>query len=629
MTALRFYVQAAAGRIVGPLTDDEVREAVQSGTYSDGVPVRSGAGMLWLPARAWAALALPAGALAAAPADQAPGSISPDLLLAPGEVLDMVRFAVLEHGQVFGPLPGKVLRDGFGGGRYNKALVAPHGTQDWVAASKLFDRTLDDHARAVALESAPDLKRVRCRVCREHIPESATICPECDEPVGVPSAAASSRSSVTDEVEGASWLRMHWRPLLTFGAIMGLIMAGITLRFLAPGRFAPNARPAAMAEPTPPAQTCDADCWTGEACQLGECVWQKPNSVGHVEARPGVAGPFALPPDVADAILLDRDRFAIGLLSGTEVRSTRTGQSLGLVSEASQTRQLLRVEGAVYAIGPQHIAVLDESDLRLKKTIELGAIVSHVEVGANGRRALVSLPGAHAVAILSTELHVELDRIRFGDDAIGPLAVDDMGKRAMTTTGLVPVLGLPDKQGGAVYAFDPNRLATEQDRVRAGMLGNPTSVLMVPNGKTAFVALRHVGKLRPVEWTNAGAIRLLDPIDTCDQPEELALLRSGRRGVIRCHRGRTIQVFDLETGATIRSIELNAPVSDMVVTPDGEQIVVALPSAQGGAVALIDATSFTVEMIPLTEPPTRVRLSPSGDAILALSDRSKVAWVIR
>lgn len=628
VTVLRLYVQAAAGRIVGPLTDDEVREAVQSGTYPDSVPVRTGASMLWLPARAWAALALPGGELPAAPANTSPTSISPDLLLAPAEVLDMVRFAVHEHGQVFGPLPGKVLRDGFGGGRYKNALVAPHGTSEWVLASKLFDRTLDDGARAVALESAPDLKRVRCRVCRELILETATVCPECDEPVA-PASAASSRASVTDEVEGASWLRMHWRPLLTFGAILGLIMAGITLRFLAPGRFAPNARPAARAEPPPAPKSCDADCWAGEACQAGACVWQKPNGVAHVVERPGVAGPFALPPDVADAILLDGDRFAVGLLAGTEIRSTRTGQALGLVSEASQTRQLLRVEGAVYAVGPQHIAVLDEADLRLKKTIELGAIVSHVEVGASGRRALVSLPGAHAVAILSTELHVELDRIRFGDDAIGPLAVDDTGKRAMTTTGFVPVAGLADKQGGAVYAFDPNRLATEQDRVRAGVQGNPTSVLMVPNGKTAFVALRQAGKLRPLEWTDAGAIRLLDPIDTCDQPEELALLRNGRRGVVRCNRGRTIEVFDLETGAKIKAIELNAPVSDMVVSPDGEQIVVALPAAQGGAVALIDAKTFAVEVIPLTEPPTRVRLSPSGDAVLALSDRSKVAWVIR
>jgi hypothetical protein len=46
-------------------------------------------------------------------------------------------------------------------------------------------------------------------------------------------------------------------------------------------------------------------------------------------------------------------------------------------------------------------------------------------------------------------------------------------------------------------------------------------------------------------------------------------------------------------------------------------------------VGLVDLESFSVEMVPLTEPPTRVDVSPRGDTVLALSDRSKVAWVIR
>ncbi|NUP09268.1 MAG: hypothetical protein HOW73_24720 [Polyangiaceae bacterium] len=630
VTALRFYVQVAAGRIAGPLTDDELRDAIHAGTYGDTTRVRAAGGPLWLPARAWAPLGLQNASLPAAPEEaQIARSISPDLLLAPSDVLDMVRFAVLEHGQVFGPLPGKVLRDGYEGGRYRRALVTPLDTADWLAASKLFDRTLTDGARAVAAQAAPDLKHIRCPVCRERIPETASVCPECDENVGITAASPSSRGSITDEIEGASWFRMHWRPVVAFGAILSVILSGITLRYLAPGRFAPVPKPAAVAEPKPPPETCNEECWVGESCQESTCVWQTPNGVGHVAARPGIAGPFPLPADFTDGLLLDEERFAIGLLTGTELRSTRTGQSLQLVSEASQTRQLVRVEGAVYAVGPQHIAVLDDQDLRLRKTLELGAIVSHVEIGVNGRRALVSLPGAHAVAILSTELHVELDRIRFGDDTIGPLGVDDAGKRALATTGAIPVAGLSDKQGGAIYAFDPGRLATEQDRIRAGMQGNPTSVLMVPNGKTGFVALRQAGKLRPIEWNAAGGIRLLDPIDACDQPEELGLLRTGRRGVIRCNRGRSLQIFDLVSGQTLRTIEFNSPPSDMIVTPDGEQIVVALPGASGGAIALVDTESFDVELVPLTEPPTRVRLSKSGDAVLALSDRSKVAWVIR
>lgn len=544
----------------------------------------------------------------------------------------MVRYVVAEHAQSFGPIVGKVIRDGFSAGRYRNAWVTPIGTTDWVPAARIFDRTLSDGARAVQAESSPDLKTMRCPTCRELVPETSDVCPECDEPIHPVSMSPSSmRSSIADDAEGASWLRMHWRPLLAFGAIMSVIMTGITLRYLAPDRFATGPKPGAMREPPPPpvAPTCDGDCWSGEACQEGKCVWQQPNGVEHVANKPGIAGPFALPADVTDAILLDDERFVVGLLAGTEIRSTRTGQALGLITEASQTRRLVQVEGAVYAVGPQHISVLDSKDLRLLKTLELGAIVGEVTVGANGRRALVSLPGAHAIAILSTEFHAELDRIRFGDDNVGPVGVDDTGKHALTTTGTIPLLGLSDQQGGAIYAFDPSKLATEQDRVRAAMLGNPASVLMSPDGKTSFIALRHSNKLRPVEWAKSGGIRLLDPVEVCDQPEELGLVRAGRRGVVRCNRGRTLGFFDLETGKLVKSVEFNATATDMVVTPDGAQVIVALPGTTGGALALVDTRTYEVEMVPLTEPPTRVRLSANGSSVLALSDRAKVAWVIR
>src|SRR5690606_3289038 len=149
---------------------------------------------------------------------------------------------------------------------------------------------------------------------------------------------------IADDLEGASWLRMHWRPLIAFVGIMGLILSGITLRYLAPGRFATGPRPAAISEPDAPPVTCQTECWTGEACQVDTCVWQRPNGVGHIAARPGIAGPFNLPDDFTDGILLDETRFAVGRLTGAELRSTRTGQPLGLISEASQTRQLLRAD---------------------------------------------------------------------------------------------------------------------------------------------------------------------------------------------------------------------------------------------------------------------------------------------
>ena len=627
MEELRFYIQPEPGRVIGPLGDDELRDALRSGLYAPDVGVRLSEAALWLPARAWAALAL--ATIEPAPLPEGDPAVSPDLTLAPAEVLDLVRFHVAERSGAKitfrPPQLGSALREAALVGQLRTAWVAPVGTADWVLGRKLFDRTLTEGATAAIAASSPDLKTQRCPICRELIRGDGEVCPECDEPLAAPPA---SRGSIHDEPEGASWLRLHWRPVVTFGAFTALIMAGITLRYVAPQRFAPEAEDIAPAG-LPVKATCESACWTGEACQDSVCTWQKPKGVDHLPQRPGIAGPFTLPPDVADVEILDNDRFAVGLLSGTEIRSARTGHALQLVSEAAQTRRLVRAGDVVYAVGPQHIAVLDIPSTRVIKTLELGAIVSDVTVGANGRRALVSLPGAHAIAILSTDVHAELDRIRFGDDNIGPVAVDDSGNRALTTTGSIPFAGLPETQGGAVYAFDPSRLATAQDRNRASMQGNPVSAVMSPDGATSYLVLRSKNRLVGLEWLESGAVRQRTPIEVCDQPEQIALVRKGRRALVRCNRGRALEVVDLERGTVIRSVPLSAPATDLAVSPDSEQAVLALQGLRDGAIGLVDLTTFEVEEVPLTEPPSRVRISADGKTVLALSDRSKVAWVIR
>jgi hypothetical protein len=56
---------------------------------------------------------------------------------------------------------------------------------------------------------------------------------------------------------------------------------------------------------------------------------------------------------------------------------------------------------------------------------------------------------------------------------------------------------------------------------------------------------------------------------------------------------------------------------------------VALPGEGRGAVGLIDLATYDVKLLPLSAEPTRVRLSPDGATALVLSDRAKVAWVLR
>ncbi len=82
----------------------------------------------------------------------------------------------------------------------------------------------------------------RCPVCLERIAAGLVTCPECGEAVaatgamiaGPPSAGS---PSIPDDIPGQSALAMHWRPIVTLGAITTLVCTGIALRHLAPGRF--------------------------------------------------------------------------------------------------------------------------------------------------------------------------------------------------------------------------------------------------------------------------------------------------------------------------------------------------------------------------------------------------------
>lgn len=650
---IRFYL-SRDGAVTGPVTDDELRDSLRRGAIEPDVRVRLAGSDLWTSPRAFATFARRQGS-AGTPRPGAPiGALSElpaDLAAAPAALRDMLLFWVHEAAHTFGPLTGEQLRRGFGEGHYRTAAASLVDSATWYPVSQLvaapgrasavsvptssgailLGAAAPIHAESAApvsaLPASISTADARCPTCLEHIAASVAVCSECGEPVNV--SARVGPGSIPDDRPDASWLAMHWRPLVTMGAIASLVCAGIALRYLAPGRFSRiNAKPAGAAI-TPAA--CTSPCWNGEACELGRCVWQKPNDVGHVGAssEPMVGGPFALPKDVSDAIPLDGERFAVSLLTGLEVRNARTGGMLGLVTEAMQARRLYRVGSVVYATAPSRIYVIDAATTRILKTIELGAAASEVTVGASGRRALASLPTAHAIAVLATEYHAEIDRIQFGDDPVGPVGTDDSGKRALTTTGQVPLPGLPAPSGGAVYAFDPSRLASAQDRVRASMVGNPVSVLMTPGGETSYVVLRAEDAVVPLEWLPSGAVRQEGRISTCREPEQIELVRRERRAIVRCNEGRAIEVFDLGKQQLLRHVPFNARVADLAVSPDGRQAIVALPAEGNGFIGIVDLETFVVKVLPVTAEPTRVRLSPDGSMALVLSDRAKVVWVIR
>jgi DNA-binding beta-propeller fold protein YncE len=485
---------------------------------------------------------------------------------------------------------------------------------------------------ASAAASDADEATVRCGVCLELIAANAAICPECGESTSVPPA------SLAPSTEGEpSWLRMHWRPLATMTVIGGLIGFGVALRHLAPDAYQPARPSGAVAAPVAE-PACDTPCWHGEACELGKCVFRASKDAGSLPEAPSIAGPFALPEDFVDVLPVDSSRYLVSFLGGVQVTSAKSGEVLTVVSDAPQAQRLFRVGDAVYASAPQRIYVIDAATAAVRKTIEVGKPVADLAIGAGGARVLVSMPAVRAVAVIATDYHAEVARFSFGDDQVGAVAVDDAGERAMTSNGDLPLPGLRPSSHAttfpAVYAFDPGRLPSQQDRVRTGMDGNPVDVMMAPDARTSFVVLREKNRVVPVEHTANEIVRQMPPIETCLQPEQIELIRAGRRAIVRCNAGHAVDIIDLARRAHLRRIELNARVSDMVVTPDGKQAILTLPRDGRGVIAIVDLGSYAVKLIELSSQQLstevhRVRLAPDGKSVVVISDRSKAAWVLR
>ncbi len=107
---------------------------------------------------------------------------------------------------------------------------------------------------------------------------------------------------------------------------------------------------------------------------------------------------------------------------------------------------------------------------------------------------------------------------------------------------------------------------------------------------------------------------------TCREPEQIELVRQGRRALVRCHEGRALEVFDLRKNVVMRRVAFNGRATDLVVSPDGEMALVTLTNDGVGGLALVDLQSYAVTVLPLSAEPTRVRLTADGRMALVLSD---------
>jgi len=200
------------------------------------------------------------------------------------------------------------------------------------------------------------------------------------------------------------------------------------------------------------------------------------------------------------------------------------------VSEAPQVRRLVRVGKVVYATAPSRIT---------SSTRPRPGCSRHRARRAGGRGDAGAPAGACSrrcrarTRWRSWRRRTTRDRPhQFGDDAVGRPAPTTRPAALTPPAGAAP--GRRDR-GGAVYAFDPSRLASAQDRVRASMLGNPVSVLMAPDEAPATSRSRRRRDRAP-RVVAVGAVRQLDRIPPA-RARAIELLRRNRRALVRCNAG--------------------------------------------------------------------------------------------
>src|SRR5262249_8279570 len=138
------------------------------------------------------------------------------------------------------------IRRGYQVGRYRDATACIIEDDAWYPTELLFAHAPPASVPSIALSPGaafgPDRLDLRCPTCLETVPlggDAEGKCPECGESTVIAAGPTTQRpGSIPDDPPGATWFAMHWRPLVTIGAMATLVCTGIALRYLAPNRFA-------------------------------------------------------------------------------------------------------------------------------------------------------------------------------------------------------------------------------------------------------------------------------------------------------------------------------------------------------------------------------------------------------
>lgn len=176
------------------------------------------------------------------------------------------------------------------------------------------------------------------------------------------------------------------------------------------------------------------------------------------------------------------------------------------------------------------------------------------------------------------------------------------------------------------HTVTPVDLATNQAGAPIPVGGDPDSVAISPDGRTAYVSNEIDGTVSVIETATdrvAGA-----PIAAGSNPAEVALTPSGGTLYVTDELSNRVTVIDTATREPIGSIKVGSFPNGIAVAPDGLSVLVS--NAGADTVSVIDTLTNTVASTPISvgEEPLGIAFTPDGAKAFVADGNGKSVTVI-
>jgi YVTN family beta-propeller protein len=176
------------------------------------------------------------------------------------------------------------------------------------------------------------------------------------------------------------------------------------------------------------------------------------------------------------------------------------------------------------------------------------------------------------------------------------------------------------------HTVSPIDLLTNQAVAPIPVGGDPDSVAISPDGRTAYVSNEIDGTVSVIETATDRVIGA--PIAAGSNPAEVALTPSGGTLYVTDELSNRVTVIDTATRAAIGSIKVGSFPNGIAVAPDGLSAYVS--NAGADTVSVIDTITNTVAPAPIAvgEEPLGIAFTPDGGKAFVADGNGKSVTVI-